>query len=83
MHQFQENFHYKLIYIFKIEDAAHRGLLKIGDATIITNKILPPNCAELNDAACDRINLLWTMVFAIFSALTSCAMPSGFFLWCE
>ena len=47
MHQFQENFHYKLIYIFKIKDAAHRGLLKIGDATINTNKILPPNCAEL------------------------------------
>ena len=56
MHQFQENFHYKLIYIFKIEDAAHRGLLKIGDATINTNKILPPNCAELKKAARARID---------------------------
>ena len=31
---------YKLIYIFSIPDEAHRGLLKIGDATIKTSKTL-------------------------------------------
>ncbi len=55
MKHFRQNFHYKLIYIFSIEDAAHKGLLKIGDATIKTTKFLQPNCAELNDAARARI----------------------------
>lgn len=55
MYKFQKNFHYKLIYIFSIEDAAHKGLLKIGDATIKTTKLLPPNSAELNNAARARI----------------------------
>ena len=55
MQHFIQNFHYKLIYIFSIEDAAHKGLLKIGDATIKTTKLLPPNCAELKNAARARI----------------------------
>ncbi len=55
MYKFQKNFHYKVIYIFSIEDAAHKGLLKIGDATIKTTKFLQPNCAELNNAARARI----------------------------
>lgn len=55
MKHFRQNFHYKLIYIFSIEDAAHKGLLKIGDATIKTTKFLQPNCAALNDAARARI----------------------------
>ena len=45
---------YKLIYIFAIADEAHKGLLKIGDATIKTTKTLdelPPNCSELLRAA--------------------------------
>ena len=45
---------YKLIYIFSIPDEAHRGLLKIGDATIHTTKTyddLPPNCPDLLAAA--------------------------------
>ena len=48
----------KLIYIFSIEDAAHKGCLKIGEATLdeATNLTLPPNCKELNAAAKKRIN---------------------------
>ncbi len=46
---------YKLIYIFAIPDEAHRGLLKIGDATIKTTKtldqLMTPNCPELLQAA--------------------------------
>ncbi len=50
-----EVFQHRLIYIFGIDDAAHRGILKIGDTTITTNKNLPPNCKELNEAAIKRI----------------------------
>ena len=48
----------KLIYIFTIEDAAHRGCVKIGEATLeeATNLTLPPNCKELNQAARKRID---------------------------
>lgn len=45
---------YKLIYIFTIADEAHKGMLKIGDATIKTTKTLDeltPNCPELLQAA--------------------------------
>ena len=56
---FDSTFSYKLIYIFRINDEAHRGCLKIGDATIHTDKdysSLTPNCRELNYAAKVRIN---------------------------
>lgn len=48
----------KLIYIFKIDDAAHRGCVKIGEATLdeATDSTLPPNCKALNKAARDRID---------------------------
>ena len=48
----------KLIYIFTIPDEAHRGLVKIGEATLeeATNLTLAPNCKELNEAARKRIN---------------------------
>ena len=47
---------YKLIYVFGIGDAAHKGLLKIGEATISTDKKnLSPNCKELELAAHERI----------------------------
>lgn len=48
----------KLIYIFTIDDAAHRGCIKIGEATLdeATNITLPPNCRELNQAARKRID---------------------------
>ena len=45
---------YKVVYIFSMPDEAHKGLLKIGDATIHTNKTLnelTPNCEALREAA--------------------------------
>uniref|UniRef100_UPI00402AF58B Eco57I restriction-modification methylase domain-containing protein n=1 Tax=Succinivibrio sp. TaxID=2053619 RepID=UPI00402AF58B len=56
---YTNSFKYKLIYIFGIPDEAHKGVLKIGEATVDT--VLPidqlnPNCSELNKAARDRIN---------------------------
>ena len=59
MNAFQSTFEYKLIYVFRINDEAHKGLLKIGEATCNTNKAptdLIPNCHELNVAAKFRIN---------------------------
>lgn len=55
---FQDSFEYKLIYIFEINDETHAGLVKIGDATIKTDKSideLPANCHDLNQAAIRRI----------------------------
>lgn len=55
---FETSFEYKLIYIFRINDEKHKGLLKIGDATIKTDESidrLPPNCKLLNQSAKDRI----------------------------
>ena len=57
--RFESSFSYKLIYIFRINDKAHEGLLKIGDATLKTDEnvdSLPPNCKKLNQAARERIN---------------------------
>ncbi len=60
MEGFNNTFRYKLIYIFRINDSsAHKGCLKIGDATIDTNKMyyeLLPNCHDLNYAARKRID---------------------------
>lgn len=59
MNSFQSTFEYKLIYVFRITDEAHKGLLKIGEATCNTDKAptdLIPNCHELNIAAKFRIN---------------------------
>ena len=55
---FAASFEYKLIYVFEIRSATHKGLLKIGDATIKTDESidsLPPNCKALNQAAKSRI----------------------------
>lgn len=48
----------KLIYIFTIGDEAHRGCVKIGEATLdeATDSSLPPNCKALNQAARKRID---------------------------
>lgn len=57
--EFKNTTGYKLIYIFSINDEAHKGCLKIGDTTINTSKspdTLPPNCSELNKAAKHRID---------------------------
>ena len=55
---FEDSFQYKLIYVFEIRDDAHRGLLKIGDATVKTDEKIEnllPNCKILNQAAKERI----------------------------
>lgn len=48
----------KLIYVFRINDAAHRGCLKIGEATCEDENVfgLSPNSKVLNEAARKRIN---------------------------
>jgi len=57
--KFNSTFEYKLIYIFRINDKQHAGCLKIGDATIHTDKpysSFAPNCHDLNYAARKRID---------------------------
>lgn len=39
--EFKNTFEYKLIYVFRINDTAHKGVLKIGEATIHTKKNIP------------------------------------------
>ena len=55
---FETSFKYKLIYIFEIRDETHKGLLKIGNATIDTQESIDkiyPNSKALNSAAMSRI----------------------------
>ena len=55
---YEQPFEYKVIYVFKIDDKAHSGKVKIGDATLHTDKSideLAPNCHELNEASRERI----------------------------
>ena len=55
---FGTSFEYKLIYVFAINDEAHKGLLKIGDTTIQSDASIDtlfPNCKALNQAALSRI----------------------------
>lgn len=58
MINFKNAFEYKLIYIFRINDARHKGLVKIGDASVDAKdwQNLSPNCTILNDAARKRID---------------------------
>lgn len=58
MVSFKNTFEYKLIYIFRINDERHKGLVKIGDASVDAKnwKDLSPNCPTLNNAAKKRIN---------------------------
>ena len=59
MSKFSPTFSYKLIYVFRVNDEIHKSLLKIGDATIDTDKPiteLVPNCRELNQSAKERIS---------------------------
>ena len=48
----------KLIYVFRINDAAHQGCLKVGEATCDSDDVtcLAPNSKVLNDSAKRRIN---------------------------
>lgn len=55
---FVNTYSFKLIYVFKIDDELHRGILKIGESTLNTNKSISElidNCEELNDSAGNRI----------------------------
>lgn len=58
-YKFDSTFEYKLIYAFVINDERHQNLIKVGQATLHTNKhysCFAPNCKELNYAAKQRIN---------------------------
>lgn len=56
--QFESSLKPKLIYVFRINDATHKGCLKVGEATCNEDNIfgLVPGCKALNQAARDRIN---------------------------
>lgn len=56
--RFTSSLKLKLIYVFRINDAAHRGCLKIGEATCEDENVfgLSPNSKTLNEAARKRIN---------------------------
>ena len=59
---FKNAFEYKVIYVFTIEDDAHKGLVKIGDATLHTDlplDRLTPNSKILNQAALKRIKSIY------------------------
>ena len=59
MENFDQTFKRKLIYVFRINDEAHKGSLKIGEATVVSDadedKLLP-NSSILNQSAKKRIN---------------------------
>ena len=58
MEKFDCTYKYKLIYVFSMPYDTHKGLLKIGEATLTTDikpEYLTPNCRELNQAAIARI----------------------------
>ena len=55
---FENTFNYKVIYIFKIYDKLHEGILKIGESTLKSDSninLLIDNCDELNESAKNRI----------------------------
>lgn len=55
---FGSSFCYKVIYAFEINAETHKGLLKVGDASLCTDSpidSLAPNSNELNQAALARI----------------------------
>lgn len=59
MERFDQTYSYKLIYVFSMPYDTHKGLLKIGEATLKTDikpESLMPNCHALNQAAKARID---------------------------
>ncbi|MBR4374688.1 MAG: Eco57I restriction-modification methylase domain-containing protein [Treponema sp.] len=55
---FNQAFEQKLIYVYRINDADHEGILKIGEASCNAGMnyfAFEPNCKELNEAAKERI----------------------------
>lgn len=58
MERFDQTYSYKLIYVFSMPYDTHKGLLKVGEATLTTDikpDSLVPNCRTLNQAAISRI----------------------------
>ncbi len=58
MERFDQTYSYKLIYVFSMPYDTHKGLLKVGEATLTTDikpDGLVPNCRTLNQAAIARI----------------------------
>lgn len=59
MEKFEQTYSYKLIYVFSMPYETHKGMLKVGEATLKTG-IMPnelvPNCHTLNQAAKARID---------------------------
>ena len=59
MERFDQTYSYKLIYVFSMPYETHKGLLKVGEATLNTDikpMSLVPNCHALNQAAKARID---------------------------
>lgn len=56
--KFSSSLKLKLIYVFRINDEAHKGCLKVGEATCDNENVfgLAPNSKALNEAAKNRIN---------------------------
>ncbi len=56
--KFTSSLKLKLIYVFRINDTAHQGCLKIGETTSDNENVwgLEPNSKALNEAAKNRIN---------------------------
>lgn len=56
--KFTSSLKLKLIYVFRINDAAHNGCLKVGEATCDSDNVfgLAPNSKPLNESAKKRIN---------------------------
>lgn len=70
--KFKSTFEYKVIYVFRINDGSHDGCLKIGDATIYTQKShdeLKPNSKELNYAARNRIDSYTSTAGVVYDLL--------------
>ena len=59
MAKFESTAKYKLIYIFEIHDEDHKGLLKIGEATISSADpaSLVPNCNAYTFTICSSQNI--------------------------
>lgn len=56
--KFTSSLKLKLIYVFRINDAVHKGCLKVGEATCDNDNVfgLAPNSKSLNESAKKRIN---------------------------
>ena len=55
---FVNSFEYNIIYVYEVKDERHKGMLKVGKASIntdMTPEQLPACCHELNQAAKERI----------------------------